>query len=127
MLLTYRVLEKIAKSEFSDIVKNSALIGGKSAQPNKLRVFLIDGSFLDVWLSEENDYSFHWEQRAVCGLIHRWDNAPDHPEVESFPNHFHEGEENNIMSSHLDADMRDAFKEVLEFIRTKLKDPKYKI
>ncbi|MFZ3383850.1 MAG: DUF6516 family protein [Candidatus Methanoperedens sp.] len=127
MLLIYRILEEIVKTDFSDIVKNSALIGGKSAQPNKLRVFIIDGSFLDVWLSEENDYSFHWEQRAVRGLIHRWDNAPDHPEVESFPHHFHEGKENNIMSSHLDADMRGAFKEVLGFIRTKLKDSKYAV
>lgn len=115
MLLTYRVLEQIAKTEFSDIVKNTTLIGGKSAQPNKLRVFLIDGSLLDVWLSEDNDYSFHWEQRAVRGLIHRWDNAPDHPEIESFPYHFHEGKENNILSSHLDVDMRGAFKEVLGF------------
>ncbi len=122
MLLTYRILEQIAKTEFSDIVKNTALIGGKSAQPNKLRVFLIDGSFLDIWLSEENDYSFHWEQRAVRGLVHRWDNAPDHPEVETFPNHFHDGKENNVLSSHLDADMRHAFKEVLGFIRAKLKD-----
>ena len=51
----------IFKTEFSDIVKNTALIGGKSAQPNKLTVFLIDGSFLDVWLSNEFDYSFHLE------------------------------------------------------------------
>ncbi|MFA4957135.1 MAG: DUF6516 family protein [Candidatus Methanoperedens sp.] len=120
MLLTYRVLEQIAKTEFSDIVKNTTLIGGKSAQPNKLRVLLIDGSFLDVWLSEENDYSFHWEQRAVRGLIHRWDNAPDHPEVESFPHHFHDGKENNIISSQMDTDMKDAFKGVLGFIRAKL-------
>jgi len=84
-------------------------------------VFLIDGSFLDVWLSDEFDYSFHWEQRAVRGLIHRWDNALDHPEVESFPHHFHDGKENNILSSQLDDDMKDAFKEVLEFIRDKLK------
>lgn len=124
MLLTYQVLEQIAKTEFSDIVKNSTLIGGKSVQPNKLRVFIIDGSLLDVWLSEDNDYSFHWEQRAIRGVIHRWDNAPDHPEVKSFPQHFHDGKENNIMSSHLDTDMRGAFKEVLGFIRTKLKDPK---
>jgi ligand-binding sensor domain-containing protein len=121
MLLTYRILEQIAKTGFSDIVKNTALIGGKSAQPNKLRVFLIDGSFLDVWLSDEFDYSFHWEQRAVRGLIHRWDNAPDHPEVESFPHHFHDGKENNILSSQLNDDMKDAFKDVLGFIRAKLK------
>jgi hypothetical protein len=122
MLITYRMLEQITKTEFSDIINKTALIGGKSAQPNKLRVFLIDGSFLDVWLSEENDYSFHWEQRALRGLIHRWDNAPDHPEIESFPHHFHDGKENNILSSQLNNDMIDAFKEVLTFIRAKLKD-----
>ena len=116
------MLEQITKTEFSDIINKTALIGGKSAQPNKLRVFLIDGSFLDVWLSEENDYSFHWEQRAVRGLIHRWDNAPDHPDIESFPHHFHDGKENNILSSQLNNDMIDAFKEVLTFIRAKLKD-----
>jgi hypothetical protein len=115
------MLEQIAKNEFSDIIKDTALIGGKSTQPNKLRAFLIDGSFLDVWLSDENDYSFHWEQRAVRGLIHRWDNAPDHPEVDSFPHHFHDGKENNIQSSQLNADMIDAFKEVLIFIRANLK------
>jgi hypothetical protein len=120
MLLTYQILEKIAKAEFSDIVKNTSLIGGRSAQPNKLRLFLTDGSFLDVWLSDENDYSFHWEQRAVRGLIHRWDNAPDHPDVKTFPHHFHDGKENNVMSCYLDFDMISAFKEVLGFIRNKL-------
>jgi hypothetical protein len=116
------MLEQIANNEFSDIIKNTALIGGKSAQPNKLRAFLIDGSFLDVWLSDDNDYSFHWEQRAVRGLIHRWDNAPDHPEIDSFPNHFHDGKESNLQNSQLNADMIGAFKEVLTFIRAKLED-----
>ena len=121
MLLTYKTLEEVARTEFSDIVKDTALIGGRSAQPNKLRIYLTDGSFLDVWLSEEEDYSYHWEQRAVRGLIHRWDNAPDHPEIETFPNHFHDGKENNVLSSRLNADNRVAFKDFLGFIRIKLK------
>jgi hypothetical protein len=58
----------------------------------------------------------------VRGLIHRWDNAPNHPEVDSFPHHFHDGKENNILSSHLNADMIGAFKEILAFIRAKLED-----
>ena len=122
MLLTYRTLEKIALADFSDIVKNTALIGGRSAQPNKLRVYLIDGSFLDVRFSDKNDYSYHWEQRAVRGLIHRWDNAPDHPEIETFPHHFHNGKEDNILNSQLNIDVRGAFKEVLGFIKNKLKE-----
>ncbi len=122
MLLAYQTLEKIARTDFSDIVKDTALIGGRSAQPNKLRVYFIDGSFLDVWLSEENDYSYHWEQRAVRGLIHRWDNAPDHPEIGTFPHHFHDCKENNITSSQLNINFKIAFKEVLGFIKTKLKE-----
>ena len=122
MLLTYQELERIARIEFSDIVKETRFIGGRSAQPNKLRVYFIDNSFLDVWLSDDNDYSYHWEQRAQRGLIHRWDNAPDHPEIESFPRHFHDGEENNIMKSNLDMDSRGAIREVLGFIADRLKE-----
>lgn len=117
MLLIYQKLEKIARNDFSDIVRDTAYIGGRSAQPNKLRVFLKDGSFLDVWLSDDDDYSFHWEQRAVRGVIHRWDNAPDHPEIETFPHHFHDGKENNVKSSHLPSDIIIAFREVLGFIK----------
>ena len=120
MLLTYKALEEIARNDFSDIVKDTALIGGRSAQPNKLRIRLKDGSFLDVWLSDEDDYSFHWEQRAVRGLVHRWDNAPDHPEIETFPHHFHDGKESNVKSSRLNTESIDAFKEVLSFIRNKI-------
>ncbi len=121
MLLTYQELERIARIEFSDIVKEIKFIGGRSAQPNKLRVYFIDNSFLDVWLSDENDYSYHWEQRAQRGLIHRWDNAPDHPEIESFPHHFHDGEESKVVKSNLHTDSKSAFRGVLGFIVDKLK------
>ena len=121
MLFTYQELERIAKKEFSDIVKETRFVGGRATQPNKLRVYFIDDSFLDVWLSDENDYSYHWEQRAQRGLIHRWDNAPDHPEIESFPHHFHDGEERNVMESNLDTDSIGAFREVLRFISSTLK------
>lgn len=41
-------------------------------------------------------YSFHWQ--AVNGaLIRRWDNAPHHREIASFPHHLHEGDENNVL------------------------------
>ncbi len=124
MFLVYQELERIAKAEFLEIVKETKFIGGRSALPNKLKVYFIDGSFLDVWLSKENDYSYHWEQRAQRGLVHRWDNAPDHPEIDSFPHHFHDGEENNVVMSNLYVDTRGAFKEVLGFIRNKLKGPR---
>lgn len=124
MFLTYRMLKQIAEDEFPYIVREAKFIGSRSAEPNKLRVYFIDGSFLDVWLSNENDYSYHWEQRAQRGLIHRWDNAPDHPEIDSFPDHFHDGTENNVLKSELDKICISAFRHVLEFIEKKLKELK---
>ena len=43
-------------------------------------------------------YSFHW-QNAEGKLIRRWDNAPHHPEISSFPHHLHDAEESNIRPS----------------------------
>jgi hypothetical protein len=37
------------------------------------------------------DYSYHWQDKEKR-LITRWDNAPHHPEIETFPHHVHEGE-----------------------------------
>jgi len=42
------------------------------------------------------DYSFHWQNKEKK-LIKRWDNAPHHKEIETFPHHLHNGEA--IMSS----------------------------
>ncbi|MBS1263068.1 MAG: hypothetical protein MAG715_00236 [Methanonatronarchaeales archaeon] len=41
---------------------------------------------------EKTDYSYHW-QDAGKELLIRWDNAPHHPEVDTFPHHKHRGDE----------------------------------
>jgi hypothetical protein len=38
------------------------------------------------------DYAYHWQNKEKR-LITRWDNAPHHPEIETFPNHVHEGDD----------------------------------
>jgi len=116
----YSKLADIAEKEFEDIVNTTDFIGGKASAPNKLRIFFIDNSFLDVWLSKEGDYSYHWEHRAQRGLIHRWDNAPDHPELHTFPKHFHNGSDKDAKESELDEDYEKAIRDVLGFIRRKL-------
>ena len=45
-------LKRIAEIEFSDIVENTDRIG------TKLRVLLIDDSFIDVWLSQKLEDRF---------------------------------------------------------------------
>ncbi len=71
----------------------------------RMRVILLDGSLLqcverglqlsDGLLTEK--YSFHW-QRSDGSLIRRWDNAPHHSEIASFPHHVHEGDEQHVLA-----------------------------
>jgi len=64
----YSKLKDLAENEFKDIVNATNVIGGKACAPNKLRIYFVDNSFLDVWLSVEGDYSYHREHRAQKGL-----------------------------------------------------------
>lgn len=121
MLAIYQSLAHIALTEFKDVVASTALIGGTPASPNKLRLMLSDESFLDIWLSADGNYAYHWEHRRQSGKLYRWDNAPHHPQVNTFPAHFHEGEENTIVASQLSATPGDALRQVLEFIKRNLK------
>ena len=73
----------------------------------RLRAKLADGTELQMFerfkLVEQasvvvGKYSFHWQQGDGT-LIKRWDNAPHHPEIASFPHHVHEGREDNVKPS----------------------------
>lgn len=71
----------------------------------RYRVTLADGGFvemteriLEVGRSVEvTKYRHHW-QDSTGQLIKRWDNAPHHPEVDTFPDHLHDGTENQVVS-----------------------------
>jgi len=85
-------------------------------------VYFIDNSFLDVWLSDENDYSYHWEQRAQRGLIHRWDNAPIIVRLNLSRHHFHNGEEIKVVKSNLFTDSKRHSEWFLGLLWDKLKE-----
>ncbi len=120
MLDVYQTLAHLALNEFADIVADTAFIGGTPASPNKLRLRLADGSFLDVWLSMDGDYAFHWERRRQHGTLYRWDNAPHHPHVHTAPNHFHDGDEQNIVESDLSDEPEAALRQILGFVRSRI-------
>lgn len=71
----------------------------------RVRAYFVDGSeakFMERFRHRADTtviekYSFHW-QRADGSLIRRWDNAPHHPEITSFPNHIHDGDENHVLA-----------------------------
>jgi hypothetical protein len=124
MLSTYQALARLALDEFGtqglNIATHATFVGGTPASPNKLRLNLVDESFLDVWLSADGDYAYHWEQRRQRGRLYRWDNAPHHPHVDTFPAHLHDGDENTIVESHLSPKPEDALRQVLNFVHQRL-------
>jgi hypothetical protein len=120
MLATYQALAHIALDEFKDVVVDSTLLGGTPSSPNKLRLLLVDSSFIDVWLTADGDYSYHWERRRQRGRMYRWDNAPHHPNADTFPDHLHDGDESSISESSLGGDIGAALRQVLDFVRLRM-------
>jgi hypothetical protein len=100
-----RVVE-VVRADFFDIAIDVQLRFTTSGAVERLRIFLLDESFVDVWLSRSGKYSYHWEQRHVRGLIHRHDNAPHSKwkEIKTFPKHFHDGSEDNVKESNIPDD-----------------------
>ena len=57
----------------------------------KIKSYILGESVLHIkiYLSDqEYNYSFHW-QKENGELIARWDNAPHHKEIKTFPHHVH--------------------------------------
>jgi hypothetical protein len=103
------------------VVKASQQIGRRAHTPLKLRLYISDDTFADVWLSPDGTrYAFHWEQRAKRGLIHRHDNAPDHPHIATHPKHFHNGGESRVEESNIPDDPLDALRYFLTFVRSQI-------
>jgi hypothetical protein len=101
--------------EFPGVVVGTEVVEGK------LRIFIADDSFIDVWFSEKRKgvYAYHWERRMVDGTIYRHDNLPDREarRLDTFPKHFHEGSEENMQESHIDDDPELAIRQFLTFVR----------
>lgn len=118
MIVDLEALKRIAETEFSDIVQAADIRKGK------LRVLLVDGSFIDFWWSWslEGRFAHHWERRHVDGKIYRHDNAPHsrYRQLSTFPQHFHCGSDSNVIESHLSLKPEEAVREFLSFAREKI-------
>ena len=73
LLRLYEELSTIALMEFADVVEITKIV------ENKLHIFLVDGSYIDVWFSIKRPgvFAYRWERRGVDGTIYRYDNVPD--------------------------------------------------
>ena len=61
ILSLYKNLKKLANKEYDDIIDNSEIIYSYTGRARKLRLKLVDSTFVDIFYSEENNYSLHWE------------------------------------------------------------------
>lgn len=114
----YRRLARIAKEEFLDIVASLELRG------DRLRIHIVDGSFLDVWFSRTlpGKYAFHWERRHIDGTVYRWDNAAHRSiaGISTYPHHFHEASQRNVKPYRPKETWEDTLREILNYIRNKI-------
>jgi len=116
-----KILERLrglAISLYPEIVVNTEVVYGK------LRIYLDDGSFIDVWISRRlpNRYAIHWERRHIDGTIYQWDNTPHeiHRHIPTFPHHFHEKYDHMIKPFHYPGDVEEALKEALKYVEKKI-------
>lgn len=116
----YKKLGELVFHEFSDIVIDQEIVLLFPDKPNKLRLFLKDKSFVDIWLSGKGRYSYHWN---LVSQVYRQDNAfhGKWRHIKTFPKHFHNGREDNVIESHISDNPEEGLRDFLKFVREKLK------
>ena len=106
-------LGRLAEAEFFEIVQSTAII------ENKLRVALVDGSYIDFWWSEgiTGRFAYHWERTRIDGTIYRHDNIPHlrWQAVASFPKHFHAGAQQTVIESDISENPEQGIRQFLQF------------
>ena len=84
----------------------------------KIKCHIKDRSVLFIkesLIGKEKKYSYHWQDekgRLIC----RWDNAPYHKNIDTFPHHIHF--KGKIRGSH-NFDIESVFKFIEEYIKGK--------
>lgn len=110
-------LSSLIREEFADIITDIFY-----PTENKLRVILLDDTFIDIFLSEKLSgvFSFHWERRPRDGTFYRYDNYPD-PQwkrLATFPYHFHKGKQGKVVESPFRKKLPAALIDFMEFVRS---------
>ena len=109
------VIKRIAETEYSSIVEYSFVID------YKLRIILIDKSFIDINISTKlkDKFGFHWETKNSLNEIYRFDNFPD-PKwsyLETFPFHFHFKFQDNVIVPPFSSELISGFRGFMNFVK----------
>ncbi|MCF2138402.1 MAG: DUF6516 family protein [Candidatus Thorarchaeota archaeon] len=109
-----KTLELLGKSKIVEKYNLLDFQQGDNFYFLKIKAELVDESVLYIreFVSEsEFDYSYHWQDKNG-NLITRWDNAPHHTQVQTFPHHKH--------TPDVEASNEIGFQEVFVIIEQKL-------
>jgi hypothetical protein len=111
---TYETMRQIALTEFGEVVFAAEIMRLPTSDPRKLRLTLLDNSIIDIFFSISGRYAYHWDRRSAGRTeIYRHDNAPHAAwqDVATFPQHFHNGEEKNVVASYISKEPTEAIRE----------------
>jgi hypothetical protein len=115
MMVDLVMLANIAREEFVDIVVDVR------QSDAKLRMLLVDGSYIDFWWSgvQVGRFAHHWNRQHLDGTIYRHDNSPHRKwqHVQTFPQHYHRAREDAVTESFLPQEPREAVRAFLTFCR----------
>ncbi len=117
---TYEAVHQIALTEFDEIVIQAEIMRFSTGDPRKLRLTLLDNSIIDIFLSVSGRYAYHWDRRPAGRTeFYRHDNAPHTAwqYVATFPRHFHDGEERNVVASYISSEPTEAIRQFCTFAR----------
>lgn len=94
------------------------------SEMNEMRILLNDGTFIDIWffLKLKGRYAIQWERQLKDNTIYRYDNIPHKKwrALKTFPKHFHNGSEKNVVESFIHDDTEIGIVEFMGFVREKL-------
>jgi Family of unknown function (DUF6516) len=113
------LLARIIDIEYHTIVQ-----GASQVYHDKIRAYLLEGSFIDIWFSKKmaGRFSYHWERGPLDGTIYRHDDFPDPrwKSVSTYPKHFHDGSQAQVSESSIDDDPLKGLRQFMDFVRKKI-------
>jgi hypothetical protein len=122
ILSVYNSLIELVNEELKDICEDAVIMFSTTGRAQKVRIYLIDNTIVDIWISRDGRYSYHWSNKGVRDYVLRHDNAPHEKwkTVSTFPKHCHDGSESNVVSSKIPDDPIAALKYFLQRVKEKI-------
>lgn len=97
----YHLLDLLRRSPVVASVDIITFVDEGDVHVLSAKAVLTDGSVCfvrELVTADDAKYSYHWQTQSGA-LISRWDNAPHHRRVATFPHHKHIGAKNKILPS----------------------------